>query len=53
MKPFVIPEDVYTQLGMRKLKGAESEAAWNETFLQAYAAKYPTEAAEFKRRVIW
>jgi transketolase len=46
---FVIPEDVYAAWDA-KAKGAESEAAWNETFA-AYAAKYPTEAAEFKRRL--
>ncbi|MCO8044210.1 transketolase [Acinetobacter bohemicus] len=46
---FVIPEDVYAAWDA-KAKGAESEAAWNETFA-AYAAKYPTEAAELKRRL--
>ncbi|MCP5775584.1 transketolase, partial [Klebsiella pneumoniae] len=34
---FVIPEDVYAAWDA-KAKGAESEAAWNETFA-AYAAK--------------
>ena len=33
-----------------KAKGAEAEAAWNETFA-AYAAKYPAEAGELKRRL--
>lgn len=46
---FVIPEDVYTSWDA-KAKGTASEAAWNETFA-AYAAKYPTEAAELKRRL--
>ncbi len=48
-EPFVIPEDVYTSWDA-KAKGTASEAAWNETFA-AYAAKYPTEAAELKRRL--
>lgn len=46
---FVIPEDVYAAWDA-KAKGAEAEAAWNETFA-AYAAKYPAEAAEIKRRL--
>ncbi|AXY60363.1 transketolase [Acinetobacter sp. WCHAc010052] len=46
---FVIPADVYTAWDA-KAKGTASEAAWNETFA-AYAAKYPTEAAELKRRL--
>ncbi|MCU4320400.1 transketolase [Acinetobacter bereziniae] len=46
---FVIPSDIYTAWDA-KAKGSASEATWNETFA-AYAAKYPTEAAEFKRRV--
>ena len=46
---FVIPEDVYSSWDA-KAKGTASEAAWNETFA-AYAAKYPTEAAELKRRL--
>ena len=48
-EPFVIPEDVYTSWDA-KAKGTASEAAWNEIFA-AYAAKYPTEAAELKRRL--
>ena len=47
--PFEIPADVYAAWDA-KAKGAESEAAWDQTFA-AYAAKYPTEAAELKRRV--
>jgi transketolase len=46
---FVIPADVYAAWNAKD-KGAQSEAAWNETFA-AYAAKYPTEAAELKRRL--
>ncbi|WP_168407109.1 transketolase [Acinetobacter indicus] len=46
---FVIPEDVYAAWDA-KTKGAETEAAWNATFA-AYAAKYPAEAAELKRRL--
>ncbi|MFC6052071.1 transketolase [Acinetobacter sp. Ac_877] len=46
---FVIPTDVYSAWDAKD-KGSKSEAAWNETFA-AYAAKYPTEAAELKRRM--
>ncbi|MDY6462188.1 transketolase [Acinetobacter faecalis] len=46
---FVIPTDVYSAWDAKE-KGASAEAAWNETFA-AYAAKYPTEAAELKRRL--
>jgi len=45
---FVIPADIYAAWDAKD-KGAKSEAAWNETFA-AYAAKYPTEAAELKRK---
>ncbi|MFH7805358.1 MULTISPECIES: transketolase [unclassified Acinetobacter] len=47
--PFEIPADVYAAWDAKD-KGAQSESAWNETFA-AYAAKYPTEAAELKRRL--
>ncbi|NWK73169.1 transketolase [Acinetobacter sp. SwsAc6] len=47
--PFEIPADVYAAWDA-KAKGSASESAWNETFV-AYAAKYPTEAAELKRRL--
>ena len=47
--PFEIPADVYTAWDA-KAKGTASEAVWNDTFA-AYAAKYPTEAAELKRRM--
>ncbi|MEZ2902098.1 transketolase [Acinetobacter terrestris] len=46
---FVIPADVYAAWDAKD-KGAQSEAAWNEVFA-AYAVKYPTEAAELKRRI--
>ncbi|MBK1695163.1 transketolase [Chromatium weissei] len=47
--PFVIPETVY-QGWDAKTRGAAAEAEWNSKFA-AYAAAYPTEAAEFKRRM--
>ena len=47
--PFVIPEDVYAGWDA-KSKGAAAEAEWNTRF-DAYAAEYPAEAAEFKRRM--
>ncbi|MDY6537368.1 transketolase [Acinetobacter faecalis] len=46
---FVIPADVYSAWDAKE-KGTQVEAAWNETFA-TYAAKYPTEAAELKRRL--
>ncbi|WP_296807343.1 transketolase [Thiocapsa sp.] len=46
--PFVIPDAVY-QGWDAKERGAAAESAWNDRFA-AYAAKFPTEAAEFKRR---
>lgn len=46
---FVIPAEVYAAWDAKE-KGSQAEAAWNETFA-AYAAKYPTEAAELKRRI--
>ena len=46
---FEVPEDVY-QGWSAKEKGAAKEAAWNEKFA-AYAAAYPAEAAEYRRRV--
>ena len=47
--PFEIPADVYAAWDA-KAKGTQSESAWNDVFA-AYAAKYPTEAAELKRRL--
>lgn len=46
---FKVPEDVY-QGWSAKEKGAAKEAAWNEKFA-AYAKAFPTEAAEFTRRM--
>ena len=47
--PFEIPDDVYAGWD-HKEAGAAEEQAWEEKFA-AYAAEYPTEAAEFKRRI--
>ncbi len=47
--PFEIPVDVYAQWDAKQA-GAEKEAAWNAKF-DAYAAAYPVEAAELKRRL--
>ncbi|KHD25239.1 transketolase [Vibrio caribbeanicus] len=47
--PFEIPADVYAQWDAKQA-GAEKEAAWNAKF-DAYAAAYPAEAAELKRRL--
>ncbi|QVL51115.1 MAG: transketolase [Thiocapsa sp.] len=47
--PFVIPEAVY-QGWDAKERGAVAESAWNDRFA-AYAAKFPAEAAELKRRM--
>ncbi|WP_321952500.1 transketolase [Paraburkholderia bannensis] len=48
-EPFVVPQEVYADWDS-KATGAKLEAEWNETF-GAYKAKYPTEAAEFTRRM--
>ncbi|GLT17153.1 transketolase 1 [Vibrio zhanjiangensis] len=47
--PFEIPADVYAQWDAKEA-GAAKEAAWNDKFA-AYAAAYPAEAAELKRRL--
>jgi transketolase len=47
--PFEIPADIYADWD-HKEQGAADEAAWNARF-DAYAAEYPAEAAEFKRRM--
>ena len=47
--PFEIPADVYAQWDAKQA-GAEKEAVWNAKF-DAYAAAYPEEAAELKRRL--
>ncbi|MDQ7005117.1 MAG: transketolase [Ghiorsea sp.] len=47
--PFEIPADVYEGWD-NKEAGKAAESDWDKTFA-AYAAEYPTEAAEFTRRV--
>ncbi|MDK9739578.1 transketolase [Vibrio sp. D404a] len=47
--PFEIPADIATEWNAKEA-GAEKEAAWNAKF-EAYAAAYPAEAAELKRRL--
>lgn len=46
---FEMPEDIYAGWDAKE-KGTAVENAWNDKFA-AYAAAYPTEAAEFKRRI--
>jgi transketolase len=47
-EPFVIPQEVYAAWDAKEA-GAKIESDWDKAFA-AYAAKYPQEAAEFKRR---
>ncbi|MFZ1573739.1 MAG: transketolase [Chromatiaceae bacterium] len=47
--PFEIPQDVQAAWDARDA-GARAEAEWNARF-EAYAAAYPTQAAEFQRRM--
>ncbi len=47
--PFEIPADIQAEWDAKET-GAAREAAWNERFA-AYAAAYPAEAAEFRRRL--
>jgi transketolase len=47
--PFEVPADIYAEWDAKEA-GAEKEAAWNAKF-EAYAAAYPAEAAELKRRL--
>ncbi|MFY2507032.1 transketolase [Vibrio pectenicida] len=47
--PFEIPADVYAQWDAKEA-GAAKEATWNDKFA-AYAAAFPKEAAELKRRI--
>ncbi|GEA52427.1 transketolase 2 [Vibrio inusitatus NBRC 102082] len=47
--PFEVPTDIYAQWDAKE-SGAEKEAAWNAKF-EAYAAAYPSDAAELKRRI--
>jgi len=46
---FEMPEDIYAGWDAKE-KGTAAENAWNDKF-DAYEAVYPTEAAEFKRRI--
>jgi len=48
-QPFHVPEDIYAAWDAKEA-GARAESDWNERFA-AYAAEYPSEAAEFKRRM--
>jgi len=48
-EPFVIPEDVYAGWDAKEA-GTAAEKAWDEKFV-AYKSAYPTEAAEFERRM--
>ncbi|WP_111745870.1 transketolase [Salinisphaera orenii] len=45
--PFVVPDEIYRGWDKRE-QGAELERAWQSRF-ETYAARYPTEAAEFDR----
>ena len=47
-EPFVIPQEVYAAWDAKEA-GARLESDWDKAFA-AYAAKYPQEAAEFRRR---
>ncbi|NGZ12808.1 transketolase [Vibrio aestuarianus] len=47
--PFEIPADIYAQWDAKE-EGQAKESAWNDKF-KAYAAAYPAEAAELKRRL--
>ncbi|MCG6897139.1 MAG: transketolase [Thiocapsa sp.] len=47
--PFVMPEAVYQGWDARE-RGAAAESDWNDRFA-AYAAAFPAEAAELKRRM--
>jgi transketolase len=47
--PFEVPQDIQAGWDARDA-GSRAEAEWNSRF-EAYAAAYPAEAAEFKRRM--
>ncbi|MDQ8034082.1 MAG: transketolase, partial [Bordetella sp.] len=47
--PFEIPAEIYAGWDGRK-SGAAAQAEWEQSFA-AYAKEFPTEAAEFKRRM--
>ena len=48
-EPFVIPADIYAAWSAKE-RGGRAEAEWNQRFA-AYAAAFPSEATEFKRRM--
>ena len=48
-EPFLVPDDVSTAWAFKE-QGAALETEWNDKFA-AYAAAFPTEAAELKRRM--
>jgi transketolase len=48
-QPFQVPDEIYAGWDAEEV-GARAEADWNERFA-AYAAEYPGEAAELKRRM--
>lgn len=48
-EPFVIPDEIYAGWDAKDA-GNASESAWNDKFA-AYKAAFPTEAAEFERRM--
>ncbi|QBE62819.1 transketolase [Pseudoduganella lutea] len=48
-EPFIVPEEVTTAWNFKD-KGASYETEWNTKF-DAYAAAFPAEAAELKRRM--
>ena len=47
---FEVPEDALKHMRKAVDRGAQLEAAWNQTWTD-YQAKYPTEAAEFERMI--
>ena len=47
--PFVVPKEIYADWDA-KATGAAAEKAWNDKFV-AYAAAYPAQAKELKRRM--
>ena len=47
--PFVVPPEIYAGWNAKR-KGARRESEWNKLFA-AYAAAFPADAAEFKRRM--
>eukprot|EP00873_Tetraselmis_striata_P042514 jgi/Tetstr1/462778/TSEL_007729.t1 len=49
--PFEVPDEVYATMRDAKVEaGAKIEAEWNAA-MEAYASKYPEEAAEFKQLI--